>query len=238
MCRDCITGGLTRRGLIVGGVAGLAVAATIPFHSFAAAQSGDAMPVSPDEALQRLMDGNARYVANAPINGDYSHDRAERASGQRPFAAIVSCADSRVAPELIFDQGPGDLFVVRVAGNFINEDGLASLEYGAAVLGIQFILVLGHSACGAIGATIKVVQGGPDLPGHLPSLVAAIRPAVEAAIAQKPADLLAAATVENARLNAEYANKAEPILADMHAAGKLKASSGIYDIATGKVTFA
>jgi len=238
MCQDCVTAGLTRRGLIAGGVAGLAVAATVPFSSFAAAQSGDAMPVSPDEALQRLMDGNARYVANAAINTDYSVGRAERALGQRPFAAIVSCADSRVAPELIFDQGPAELFVVRVAGNFINEDGLASLEYGAAVLGIQLILVLGHSACGAIGATIKVVQGGPDLPGHLPSLVAAIRPAVETAIAQKPADLLAAATAENARLNAEYAQTAKPILADMHAAGKLKASSGIYDIKTGKVAFA
>jgi carbonic anhydrase len=238
MCQHCVATNLTRRGLMLGAAAGLGVAATLPFYSLAAAQSGDAMPVSPDEALQRLMDGNARYVANAPINADYSYGRTERALGQRPFAAIVSCADSRVAPELIFDQGPGDLFVVRVAGNFINEDGLASLEYGAAVLGIQFILVLGHSACGAVDATIKAVQGAPELPGHLPSLVAAIRPAVEAAIAQKPADLLAAATAENARLNAAYADKAEPILADMHAAGKLKAGSGVYDIKTGKVTFA
>jgi carbonic anhydrase len=238
MCEHCVTGGLTRRGLIAGGVAGLAMAATVPFSSFAFAQSGEAMPVSADEALQRLIDGNARYVANAPINTDYSVGRADRALGQQPFAAIVSCADSRVAPEPIFDQGPGELFVVRVAGNFINEDGLASLEYGASVLGIQLIVVLGHSACGAVGATIRAVQDGTEPPGHLPSLVAAIRPAVEAAIAAKPADLLAAATVENARLNAERAQTAEPILADMHRAGKLKATSGFYDIATGKVTFA
>lgn len=130
------------------------MAATLPFQASAVAQVADKMPATPDEALRRLKDGNARYVSNTEINTDHSVGRAIRAGGQAPFAAIVSCADSRVAPELIFDQGPGDLFVIRVAGNFVNEDGLASLEYGALVLGIKTIIVLGHSSCGAVEATI------------------------------------------------------------------------------------
>ncbi|MGB6428203.1 MAG: carbonic anhydrase [Methyloceanibacter sp.] len=237
MCQKCIASGLSRRSLLRGSGAVLALAATVPLHS-TAAQAADADPGNPDEAIQRLMDGNARYVANAPINTDFSHDRAERALGQAPFAAIISCADSRVAPEVIFDQGPGDLFVVRVAGNFINEDGLASLEYGSLVLGIKTIFVLGHSACGAVSATIDAVKNGTELPGHLPSLINAIRPAVEAAMAAKPDDLLAAATAENAKLNAEYAAAATPILSEAQKAGRLKTTSGVYDITNGKVTFA
>jgi carbonic anhydrase len=221
MCQNCLTGGFTRRRLIVGAAA-LAATATLPRHSLAAEAADDAMPTSPEEGLQRLIDGNARYVANATINADYSTGRAARAVGQQPFAAILACADARVAPELIFDQGPGQLFVVRVAGNFINDDGLASLEYGAAVLGIQLIVVLGHTGCGAVGAAIKAVEEDSMPPGHLPGLVDAIRPAVEVAKAANPADLLAAATVANARLNAERAFTAEPILADLARSGGLR----------------
>ncbi len=234
MCVNCDSGILSRRGLLTGG---LALAMAAPLAARASAETGAAAPVSPDEALQRLMGGNARYVANQPINTDHSAGRASRAQGQQPFAAIVSCADSRVAPELIFDQGPGELFVIRVAGNFINEDGLASLEYGAAVLGIKTILVLGHTACGAVDATIQAIQDNTLPPGHLPSLVNAIRPAVYDAMAAEPEDLLATATARNATLNAERAQTAGPILGDLYAAGKLKAAAGIYDIATGKVNF-
>ena len=237
MCQQCVSRGISRRNLITAGTAALAVAATVPLGSYAA-QAADAAPVSPDEAIQRLMDGNARYVAGNPINTDHSVGRYERSLGQQPFAAIVSCADSRAAPELIFDQGPGDLFIIRVAGNFINEDGLASLEYGAAVLGIKTILVLGHSSCGAVDATIDVVKNGTELPGHLPSLTNAIRPAVEAAMKTNPDDLLAAATAENAKLNAAYAASAGPILSDLHESGKLKTLSAVYDIATGKTDLA
>ncbi|WP_244467957.1 carbonic anhydrase [Nitratireductor soli] len=215
---------------------GLALSLTAPFVSRALAEDiGAAAPVSPQEALQRLMDGNARYVANAAIDTDHSAARASRAQGQQPFAAVVSCSDSRVAPELIFDQGPGALFVVRVAGNFINEEGLASLEYGVAVLGIKTIVVLGHTACGAIGATISSIADNTLPPGHLPSLVNAIRPAVYDVMASKPTDLLAAATAQNARLNAERAQSEGPILSEAHAAGKLSSVAGIYEIATGKV---
>ena len=220
---------------------GLGLAATVAaaaFPSLPAWSKATSAPnaISPDEALKRLQEGNARYAANTSMNKDYSAGRAARASAQYPFASIVSCADSRLAPELAFDQGLGDLFVVRVAGNFTNEDGLASLEYGSVVLGVPLILVLGHSNCGAVNATIKAVKEGTSLPGHLPSLINAIRPAVVTAEARKPTDLLAEATAENVRLNVKYLQTAKPLLADLVAAGKLKVAGAVYDIATGKVT--
>ena len=233
MCQDCETGLVSRRTLFTGGLvlaAGMA-ASTLP----AMAQSDEPRPASPDEAIKRLMGGNARYMANAAINTDHSASRTSRSQGQQPFAAIVSCADSRVVPELLFDQGPGDLFVVRVAGNFINEDGLASLEYAAAVLGIQAIMVLGHAACGAVDATIRSIQDNELPPGHLPTLVNAIRPAVYDAMRDDPEDLLMAATRQNAVLNAAAAASADPILLPLHADGTIKSVSAIYTIADGAV---
>ncbi|HEY9567097.1 MAG TPA: carbonic anhydrase, partial [Thalassobaculum sp.] len=109
--------------------------------------------IGPDAALERIRAGNARYVAQTPVEKDFSAGRAARAQAQYPIASILGCADSRVAPELLFDQAPGELFVTRVAGNFVNDDGLASLEYGVKFLGIPLIVVLGHSGCGAVGAT-------------------------------------------------------------------------------------
>lgn len=219
-----------RRGVIKGGAAAVAA----PFVQPARA---DTPLVSPDEALDRLVEGNARYVANTPINTDHSVGRSARALGQQPFATIVSCADSRVAPELIFDQGPGELFVIRAAGNVISDYGLASLEYGAAVLGISTILVLGHSSCGAVSATISAVEDATMPGGHLPGLVNAIRPAVEDVMAENPPDLLAAATAQNARLGAQKARSTSPILSDLSQSGRLKSAAAIYDIATGKVEF-
>lgn len=237
MCQQCLTKNLSRRGLITGSTAAVA-AATILLNSVAHAQAAEPAPVSPEEAFHRLVDGNARYVANTSINRDMNVGRAERAAGQRPFAAIVACADSRVAPEIIFDQGPGDLFIVRVAGNFINEDGLASLEYGVAVLGIQMIAVIGHTACGAVEATIDVVKGGEQPPGHIPSLIKAIRPSVETSMKSDPEDLLAAATAQNARDQADKVKSAGPLLSKFHADGKLLSGAGVYDISTGKVGLA
>ncbi|PVB62325.1 carbonic anhydrase [Labrenzia sp. 011] len=235
MCEDCNAKTVSRRGLIAGGLA-LSLATPLATQAFAQETSAVA-PASPEEALQRLIDGNARYVANAAINTDHSLTRASRAEGQQPFAAIVSCSDSRVAPELIFDQGPGELFVVRVAGNFISEEGLATLEYGVAVLGIKTIVVLGHTSCGAVDATIKSIADRELPPGHLPSLVNAIRPAVYDVMDESPDDLLAAATAQNARLNAARALSEGPILSEAAAAGKLDAVAGMYEIATGKVSF-
>ena len=238
MCGLCGAGGedavLTRRHLVR---LGAAAGATVLAARRAAAQAATPAPnaIAPEAALQRLLEGNARYAQNISTNKDFSAGRAARAAGQYPIAGLLSCSDSRVAPELAFDQGPGELFVVRVAGNFVNDDGLASLEYGVAVLGIPLIVVLGHSSCGAVAAAIKVTQEGKTLPGHLPELVAAIKPAVELAIAQKPADLLAASITENVRRNVAVLQGATPILAEAVQSGKVKVVGGVYDIATGKV---
>lgn len=235
MCQDCNHGTINRRSLLVGGIA-LSLAA--PLAAPALAQYADAPPpVDSDEAFQRLVEGNARYVANAPINTDYSVDRTTRAAGQSPFVAIVSCSDSRVAPELIFDQGPGQLFVIRVAGNFLNEEGIATLEYGVAVFGIKTILVLGHTGCGAVSATISAINDRELPPGHMPSLVNAIRPAVYDVLPDSPDDLLAAAAARNAQLTAERSLSEGPILSAAATEGRLTSKSAMYDIATGKVTF-
>jgi len=230
MCRQCDVARFTRRGLFSMGLGATAAAMT---SRRTWAQSA---PVSPDEAIQRLQEGNVRYAANTSRNKDFSAGRMARASAQYPFASIVSCADSRVSPELVFDQGPGDLFVVRVAGNFVNEDGLASLEYGAVVLQSQLIMVLGHSDCGAVNSTIKAMSDGTTLPGHLPSLVNAIRPAVEAAKARNAADLLREATAENVRRAVAYLHGAKPLLSDLVSAGKLKVVGAVYNIESGTVT--
>lgn len=234
MCNQCDAGTFSRRGLLMGGLA-LSLSASLSGRALAQATSSP--PASPDEAIQRLMDGNARYVANTPNNADHSVTRNTRAAGQSPFAAIVACSDSRVVPELIFDQAPGELFVVRVAGNFLNEDGIASLEFAAAVLGVQTVMVLGHTSCGAIRATIDSIRDNELPPGHLPSLVNAIRPAVYNAMQQQPDDLLTAATAENAVYNARIAAETGPILSEMNESGKLSSVAGVYDIATGKVEF-
>jgi carbonic anhydrase len=153
-----------------------------------------------------------------------------------PFAAILSCADARLSPEIVFDQIMGDLFVLRVAGNMATPEMIASLEYAVAVLGVRLIMVLGHASCGAVDATIKVVKEGTELPGHLPSLVDAIKPAVEKAMTAKPNDLLAAATAENVRINVAYLASVDPIIAEAVKSGKVKVVGAVYDIATGKVT--
>ena len=234
MCDEHLKPPIDRRTLLQGGLA-LTLAGVAA--TGARAQSSEGAPSSPAEAMQRLVDGNARYVSNTMQNADHSAERVARSEGQQPFAAIVSCADSRVVPEMIFDQQPGDLFVVRVAGNFINDDGLASLEFAVAVLGVQLILVLGHTSCGAVVATITSIEDSELPPGHLPHLVNAIRPAVYDVMAEKPDDLLAAATARNAVLNAQTSATADPILSEAHAAGAVSSAAGVYDIATGKVTF-
>ena len=236
MCRLCEANSTLSRRRLLGG--GLALAGAVAGARLAVMPApAEAAPnaISPDAALERIVAGNARYAANTSTNKDFSAGRAARAQAQFPIAAIVSCADSRVSPELLFDQAPGELFVTRVAGNFVNDDGLASLEYGVKFLGIPLIMVLGHSGCGAVDATIKVVQDNVELPGHLPGLVDALRPGIKAAIASNPKDLLAAATVENVRHNVKRLQTADPIVSKLVADGKVKVVGGVYDIATGKV---
>jgi carbonic anhydrase len=231
---------LSRRGFLGAGAGTAASMAFLGgFALPASAQTDSTMPahnaISPDEALKRLVEGNARYAANAPRVQDFSAGRAARTQAQYPFAGLVSCADSRVAPELAFDQGLGELFVVRVAGNFVNQDGLASLEYGVKFLGVPLIMVLGHSNCGAVDAAIKVVKDGITLPGHLPELIANIKPAAEVALKENPKNPLETAVVENVRFNVRKLAQSTPIITEYIASGKLKVVGGVYDLATGKV---
>ena len=190
--------------------------------------------LSPDAALLRLQEGNARYVDGVAKRHDFKAEREALAGGQNPFAAILGCADSRIAPEYAFDAARGDLFVVRVAGNFANVDAIASLEYAVAILKVPLILVLGHGSCGAVDATIKSVDGGPPLPGHLPSLVKALTPAVDA-VKGKPGNRLANAIDENVVLNVQALSAATPILSAAVGNKTLRVVGGVYDLATGKV---
>jgi carbonic anhydrase len=239
MCELCgsVHDRLTRRGLMAGAGAAFAAAALPSASVFAAEPPKEGAPnaISPDAALQRLIQGNERYAANAPSERDFSAGRAARASAQFPIAAILGCSDSRVVPDLVFDQSPGDLFVVRLAGNFLDDDGLASLEYAVKFLGAPLLMVLGHTNCGAVSAAVKVVTERAQLPGHLPDLVKSIEPAVIAAHARHPSDLVAATIEENVKLNVKRMKDDEPILSEALAAKKIAAVGGVYDIATGKV---
>lgn len=191
--------------------------------------------ISSDQALSRLMAGNDRYVANAPLPSDFAATRAALATGQNPYACILSCADSRVSPELCFDSERGDLFVTRVAGNYVTPAILASLEYGTAVLQSPLIMVLGHTSCGAINAAIKAVKKDEDFPGHIQQLTTDLSPAVNAAIKTKPADLELAATRENVLINVDKLRNATPILRRRVQNGQLKVVGGIYHLGTGRV---
>ncbi len=232
MCTESKVKALGRRNLMLASAGALAAT---QLSTTAEAQPARAAG-TPDEALKLLMEGNARYVANQPRERDFSAGRADRARGQAPFASILGCADSRVAPELAFDQAAGDLFVVRVAGNFVTPDGLGSLEFGSAVLGTKIIMVLGHTNCGAVNATVAALEKGNDLPGHIAGLVHAMKPGVETVVKHHGADLVANATIANVRYNVKQLEAAKPILAELVAKGELRVVGGVYDLATGKVT--
>ena len=190
--------------------------------------------LAPDAALERLRQGNSRYVEGVSLRHDFKHEREALAGGQNPFAAILSCADSRIAPEYAFDSGRGDLFVCRVAGNFANTDTIASLEYAVAVLGVPLILVLGHDSCGAIDATIKSLKDDKPLSGHMPSLVDAIAPSVKA-VSGQGGDVLGNAIRQNVIDNVAKLNSATPILNAAVEARKLRVVGGIYRLKDGKV---
>jgi carbonic anhydrase len=190
--------------------------------------------LSPSASLKRLLKGNARYVEGVSLRHDFKHEREALVGGQNPYAAILSCADSRIAPEYAFDSGRGDLFVCRVAGNFANNESVASLEYAVAVLGAPLILVLGHDSCGAVSATIKSLKDDATLPGHMPSLVTGIAPAVKA-VSQQAGDVLGNAIRQNVIDNVAKLGSATPILSAAVAQGKLKVAGGIYRLRDGRV---
>jgi carbonic anhydrase len=239
MCKLCGTEqhNLTRRNLMAGAGALLAAAAIDPrpVRALEPPKADAPNAISPDAALERMMKGNERFAANDPNERDFSAGRAALAKAQFPIAAILSCSDSHVVPDLVFDQSPGDLFVVRLAGNIVEEDGLASFEYAVKFLNAPLLVVLGHSDCGAVAAAVKVVKDRAELPGHLPGLIKSIEPAVIAAHARHPSDLVAAAIEENVKLNVKRLHDAGPIVSEALAATKIKVVGGVYDIATGKV---
>ncbi|KOP25607.1 carbonate dehydratase [Hapalosiphon sp. MRB220] len=187
--------------------------------------------ISPDQALKQLLEGNKRFAERKRQNPHQSYTRiAEVAKGQKPFASILGCADSRVPAEIVFDQGFGDLFVCRVAGNVATPEEIGSLEFGSSILGTKVIMVLGHERCGAVDATIK----GGEVPGQIGSLVAAIQPSVEKSKNQ-PGDKLENACKANVMAQIENLKKST-VLAQLIKENKLKIVGGYYDLDTGKVT--
>ncbi|PYJ10604.1 MAG: carbonic anhydrase [Verrucomicrobia bacterium] len=190
--------------------------------------------ISPAKALELLKAGNQRFVA-----GKLEHPRqtakrrTELATGQQPFAVVLGCADSRTAPEVLFDQGLGDVFVIRVAGNVLNDETIGSIEYAVDHLGAPLIVVLGHERCGAIAAARDTIAAKTEAPGHIQSLVRAIAPVVEATSA-----LDAEATAKANEMHvAEELRNSEPLLKEMIGKGEVTVVAAHYDLDTGAVEF-
>jgi len=185
--------------------------------------------LSPDDALRQLMDGNRRFTAGrmTSFNDDLKMLKSKTAEKQEPFAAVLSCADSRVPVEMVFDQSIGKLFVTRVAGNLATSELIASLEYGVAVLGTRAIVVLGHASCGAVKAAID----GKAVPGQISGLYRYIRPAVD----QAGKDVEAAIKA-NARIQAALLRSSSPVIAEAIEKKQLKVVAGYYELASGQVT--
>ena len=183
------------------------------------------------QALQKLIEGNRRFALSKQSHPNQTRERRqELVKGQKPFAVIVGCSDSRVSPEIIFDQGLGDLFVIRVAGNIVDDVALGSIEYAVDHLGTKLVLVLGHSKCGAVTATVR----GDAVPGHVKNIVQAIKPAIEAA-KELPGDLTDNTIKANARLVADQLQYSDPILSESVRQGKISIVSAYYNVESGEV---
>src|ERR1700674_3720016 len=230
MCRQNSTSRFKPSRRSVLGVAASAVGLLLA--NAAGAKEAKAPPkpqnvLSPGASLERLLKGNARYVDGVSLRYDFKHEREALVGGQNPYAAILSCADSRIAPEYAFDSGRGDLFVCRVAGNFANTETIASLEYAVAVLNAPLILVLGHDSCGAVDAAIKSLKDDTTLPGHIPSLVTGIAPGARA-VTQQGGDTLSKAIRQNVIDNVAKLSSATPILSAAVEQRKIRVVGGVY----------
>lgn len=234
MCIDCETKTLNRRALLTAAVTGIAVSLLPATGVFAA--GGPTTTVKPDEALAKLMAGNAKYVAAPQVcAADLAKQRGQVATSQTPWATILSCADSRVPPELLFGGvGPGELFVARNAGNMVDTATMGTIEYGAAVLGVPLIMVLGHERCGAVAAACDVVTKKATFPGSIGPMVQAIVPAAQA-VKGKSGDLVDNAIRESAKRTAAKIGMASPIVAKLVKARKVKIVAARYDLDDGKV---
>jgi carbonic anhydrase len=204
-----------------------------------AASFGKGTDVSADAALKALKEGNERYTQAKPIHPNVGKDRrtATTVDGQAPFASILSCSDSRVPLEIIFDQGIGDLFVVRVAGNQANSIETASLEFGTAVLGTPLILVLGHTHCGAVVGAIQTAEGKGEAPALLKSIIPAVAQAKKNEPSASGEALVKAATEANVWQAIADLLQSSPTISGRVKAGKLQIQGAMYDIETGKVTW-
>lgn len=211
-------------GAVIGLLAGV-------FSTVLASASSEKPAGAPDP-LELLRKGNERFVSGESIRPHQNARRREAlASGQKPFAIVLTCADSRVAPEIFFDQGLGDIFVLRNAGNVVDDHVLGSMEYAVEHLGTSLVVVVGHSKCGAVAAAVA----GGEAPGHIGSIVESIAPSVSAGVgAADPVDAVVRA---NARRMAELIAGSKPILAKAVGEGHLKVVAARYDIATGQVEF-
>lgn len=186
--------------------------------------------LNPDAALQKIMAGNLRFVLHQPQYPDHSAARVrEVAQAQHPFATILSCADSRVPAEIVFDQGIGDIFDVRIAGNIATPEAIGSIEYAVALLGTPLLMVLGHERCGAVTATVQ----NESLPGEISTFVNAILPAVKRVKGQ-PGDVVENAVVANVQYQIEKLQRS-PLLMEQLQSGKLKIVGSRYDLDTGRV---
>ena len=191
---------------------------------------------SVDGAWEVLQAGNSRYVSGRLLHPDQSvQRRAELAAGQHPRAVVLACSDSRVPPEIVFDTGLGDLFVVRVAGNTDVPAAVGSIEYAVEHLHVPLIVVLGHQSCGAVEAAVKADKSGERAPGELDAILAPIAPAVKVAKGQ-PGDINENAMQDNVALVVERLRTSEPILAEAVRSGKLKIMGCRYDLESGKVS--
>jgi carbonic anhydrase len=209
---------------MVAGGAGVAIGASL------SRPAGAQSKVSPDAALRALAAGNQRFAANhlTSIKRDLEVLKAHTVERQEPFAAILACADSRVPVELIFDQTISDVFVTRVAGNVVTPEIIASLEYAVAVLGVKAVVVLGHTGCGAVKAAMKA----DTVPGQISSLYVPLHRAVE----ESGGDMAKAISI-NARVQAELLRTSSTVIRDADKEAKIKVACGVYDLASGKVTF-
>ena len=196
--------------------------------------------ISPAKALELLQEGNQRFIAKQQVERDLNLQVDQTSTGQFPFATVLSCIDSRVPAELVFDQGIGDIFSVRIAGNFVNTDILGSMEFASKLAGTKLILVLGHTACGAVKGACDHAELG-----NLTAMLGNIAPAVEAITEPADAadrtsaniDFVNAVGTKNVELTIERIRQESPVLAEMEQAGEIQIVGGMYDIATGKVNF-
>jgi carbonic anhydrase len=236
MCEKC---NQTSRRQFLAGTAGIAAAGLVGWSSTAPAIAKTAATsLKPDEALAKLKEGNAKYVAAPELcEIDLGKRREEVAKGQAPWATILTCADSRVPPELLFGGlNLGELFVCRNAGNMADTATMGTIEYGAEHLGSPLIVVLGHERCGAVAAACEVAEKGTKLPGSIGPMVDAILPAAKAMMG-KEGDFVANAVRESAKMTAEKIGSQSEIVSHLVKEGKVKIVYATYDLDTGVVEF-